>query len=213
MTIKQRSTLSGLLYLSLAIIGPIGFFLLPTPFLEATNSDLYTQAHLGTLGLWFFIELLIIAIEVVLTIQLLRLFQVFNRKLSTWAYIFRMAMIVIMSVNAILLLIVFVDGGTNSVPYFFLHTVGVYIWQLFFVPHVFLIGFLIAKYVPSNWKYLGYALIIGAFGYFLDSIQNLFLPEVVVLANISMVLLLFVMIGEIGSAIALLLRKLIPNKK
>lgn len=212
MSLEKKSFLSGLLYVSLAVIGPIGFLLLPEQFNVANVNDFVTT-HTGLVVLWTFVDFVIIGIEVVLTIWLLQLFNTYDKKLSMIAFIFRMVMIVVMIVNMIFLVIVLVNTNAEASIYISYHLDGTYVWQLFFSVHVFLLGFMLYKHQVSRWKYLGLVLIMGSLGYLVDSIISLGHLDISLLNVVSSLLLVFVTIGEIGMAVGLMMKKVITDKK
>ncbi len=212
MSLKKQSLIAGILYLSLAVIGPIGLMVLPSPFLTSGNQEAYVMDNLNILFLWFVVEILIVGIEIFLTYYLWKIFNNYHKKLSLYAYISRMAMIVIMIVNAGMLLALFVRQGSAAENLLNLHTSIVYIWQALFAAHVVLIGYIVYRYVSGLWKYLGIALIFGALGYALDSWNNLTYLSPAFLTGLASTLLVFVIIGEIGMAIALLANRILPSK-
>ncbi len=213
MTIKKRSFLSGLLYISLAVIGPFAFLIIPGKFVLDASLNSFAMDNISLLVIWLLLDIIIIVIEVVLAIYLWKLFNEHNERLSLIAFILRMIMIIVMVVGAIFLLLLVIDGGSTAETYIKYHNKGVFLWQLFFSGHVFLLGFMLVKYLKTAWKYLGIALILGSFGYFIDSLNNLLTLDSSILTTISTILLVFVTIGEIGMAVALLMKKVVPVSK
>jgi hypothetical protein len=213
MTIQKRSFLSGLLYVSLAVIGPFAFLIIPGKFVLDATINAYAMDNIALLVIWLLLDIVIIVIEVVLAFYLWKLFNEHDERLSLIAFILRVIMIVIMVAGAIFLLLLIIDGGSTANTYIELHNKGVFLWQLFFSGHVFLLGFMLIKYLKTVWKYLGFALILGSFGYFIDSINNLLTLESALLTSISTILLIFVTLGEIGMAVALLMKKVVPSTK
>lgn len=211
MSIKKRSIITGLLYLSLAIIGPLGFLILPKLFTEATDIVSYTSNHLLTLISWFLVEVVIIVIEIFLTVNLWKLLNVYHKKLSLTAYLFRMLMILIMVINSIFLLAVLFTGGQNADLWIPVHSQWVFIWQIAFSIHIVFIGYIVLKYVGSIWRYLGIFLLLGALGYFIDSLNHLIPLSNAFMTSAASLLLVAVMIGEIGMAIALLMKKIVTQ--
>jgi len=88
----------------------------------------------------------------------------------------------------------------------------VYIWQLFFSVHVFILGLIIFKYNKTLWKYLGVVLLIGAFGYLIDSIIALGNLDYQILNTLSGFLLIFITVGEIGTGIGFLLNRFVHKE-
>lgn len=212
MSLRKLNLYSGILYLSLAVIGPFALLVIPSQFDVEGVVD-FASSNIGLLVVWLLLDILIIVIEVYLTIWLLKIFNEFNKKISLSAFILRMTMVAIMVVNALFLLVMIIDGGSSANTYVDYHLSGVYLWQLFFGPHIFLLGFMVFKYLKTNWKYIGIVGMIGAFGYFTDAVNYLFGFDSSLLVTIAGVLLLFVTVGEISMAVALIMRKILPEKK
>ncbi len=204
MSLQKRSFITGFLYIALAVIGPFGFMIIPNMVAESTS------ANVSLVGLWFIVELVIIAIEIVLTVYLWKLLNEHNKQLSFIAFIFRMMMILVMVVNSIFLLAVVLSGGSNADVFIPMHSTWIYIWQLSFSLHIVLVGYIVFRYLKTYWRYVGIALIVGAFGYFIDSLNNLVLWDIDFLTTAATILLFAVTIGEIGMAIVLLMKRIVP---
>jgi hypothetical protein len=74
-----------------------------------------------------------------------------------------------------------------------------------------LLGTIIWRHVIGNWRYLGLFVLIGAFGYLMDSLYNLWWSDVAWLGQLTTVLLVFVTIAELGMAVALLFARLVRD--
>jgi len=125
---------------------------------------------------------LIFLIEIVLTALLYVLLRPVSRTLSLGAAFARLAMAVIQGINllpyftALLLLsgagylTVFEPDQLDALALLLLnaHQYGVYIWQLFFALHLFVLGYLIfnSGYFP---RILGVLVVVGSLGYLADS--------------------------------------------
>lgn len=205
---KRMSVLSGLLYLSLVFFGPIALLILPSQF-DVVDINLFAKDNIGLLLLWILVDLIIIGIEIMLSIYLYRLFKTYSIKLSTYAFIFRLAVVLVMVVNTTFLVITLANNGSNADNYIPLHQTGTYIWQLCFSVHVFLLGLIVVKHNPSLWRYLGMVLLIGSFGYLVDAIIALGNIDNPILNIMSGMLLIFITIGEIGTSIGLLMNKIV----
>lgn len=202
MSISTLSYRTGLLYLSLVVLGPLAFLILPEQYAIGNER--------GLLVLWIITELAIIGVEIILSVYLYKLFKVYDEKQSKLAFILRLLVVVVMSVNALFLVIILL-GNVDVVQYLNLHSKFIYIWQIFFSLHVGLLGYMLYRNNQSYWRYLGIALILGGIGYLLDTIVNLGQIDFSVLNVISIILLIFVTIGEIGLTIGLIMKKVISN--
>jgi peptidoglycan/LPS O-acetylase OafA/YrhL len=172
----------------------------------------FASTHVSLIALWLLLDLLIIVIEIFLSVWLLRIFNTWNKKLSLSAFLLRISMVVIMLVNAVFLLIMLIDKGVSADTYVAYHLTGVYAWQLLFGPHIFLLGFMVFKYIKTGWKYLGLVGMVGALGYFLDALNYLLNIDSSLLTSLVSFLLIFVTLGELGMSLALILRKIIPQE-
>jgi hypothetical protein len=210
MSVTTTSRVSGWLYLFLAVIGPFAFLLIPERFLvEEMNA--FAAEHLGLLAIWIILGLLIIGIEVALSILLWRLFARLDPRLSLLALVFRLLLVVVMVGQSGLLIAVLVNGGEGAEDWIPLNVDGVYLWQIFFAIHLLLLGTIIWRHVIGNWRYLGLFVLIGAFGYLMDSLYNLWWSDVAWLGQLTTVLLVFVTIAELGMAVALLFARLVRD--
>lgn len=208
---RKRSLIAGILYLSLAFIGPFALLIIPSQF-DVDQVEVFTSNHLWLVMIWLFLDLVIIGIEISLTIHLCKLFNVYHKTLSMITSFFRLVVVLVMVVNVVFLSLVLINQGNNAFMYIDYHQIGVYVWQLWFSIHVFLLGFMVLIYNKSLWKCLGAALILGAFGYVIDAIRALFELDYAILASISGILLIFITISEIGMAIGLILNKIVDKK-
>ncbi|HEX2098693.1 MAG TPA: DUF4386 domain-containing protein, partial [Rubrobacteraceae bacterium] len=113
-----------------------------------------------------------------------------SRTLSLVAAFARLALAIIQGINllpyfiALLLLsgagylTVFEPDQLDALMLLFLnaHGYGVFIWQLFFGFHLFVLGYLIYKsgYFP---RILGILMVVGALGYLIDGYGNILFPN------------------------------------
>lgn len=203
---KRISRITGILYLSLVVLGPIGFLIIPELF-RVDNINEFASQNLGLLLAWILVDIIILVVEVFISLYLYKLLQGYGKNLALTISISRFLIVGIMIVNTIFLLIPLFNGGANADTFIGYHNAFVYVWQIPFSIHVGLLGYMAIKTISTKWRYLGPALILGGLGYLVDSITYLGNIESLLLENITMVLLLFVMIGEIGIAIGFLLHK------
>lgn len=203
---KNISKITGVLYLSLVVLGPIGFLIIPELFM-VDNINEFASQNLGLLVAWVLVDILIIVIEVFISLYLFKLLQNYGKNTALAISISRFLIVVIMIVNVVFLLVPLFGGGANADTFIGYHNDGVYVWQIPFSIHVGLLGYMALKTISSKWRYLGPALILGGLGYLLDSIKYLANIDSSLLENFTMILLVFVMIGEIGIAIGFLLHK------
>jgi|GEM_PF-2001746 len=211
MTQKKRSLLAGILYVSLIIPGPFAFLLIPDMINSALDPNTYITNNMYLIYVWLFLDILIIGIEIVLAFLLLKLFNPVNKPLSQIAYVLRMLVVVVMTINVVFLMMIIVGSSSNPIHYVDLHLDFTYVWQFAFSFHVLVLGIFMLKYVKTLWKYLGYVLVLGSVGYLID-VFNHFLLNSIFLLNLGSILLIFVTLAEVGMGIALLLNKATPKE-
>ena len=210
MTQKKRSLLAGILYVSLIIPGPFAFLLIPDMIYSAANPNQYIMDNMYLIYVWLFLDILIIGIEIVLAYLLLKLFNPVNKALSQVAYVLRMLVVGVMMINVGFLLMILFNSNQNPLVYVYLHLDFTYVWQFIFSFHVLVLGIFMIKYIKTLWKYLGYVLVLGSIGYFID-VFNYFLIDSAFFTSVGNILLIFVTLAEVGMGIALLLRKATPK--
>lgn len=210
MTQKKRSLLAGILYVSLIIPGPFAFLLIPDMIYSAANPNQYIMDNMYLIYVWLFLDILIIGIEIVLAYLLLKLFNPVNKALSQVAYVLRMLVVGVMMINVGFLLMILFNSNQNPLVYVDLHLDFTYVWQFIFSFHVLVLGIFMIKYIKTLWKYLGYVLVLGSIGYFID-VFNYFLIDSAFFTSVGNILLIFVTLAEVGMGIALLLRKATPK--
>ncbi len=210
MTQNKRSLVAGILYVSLIIPGPFAFLLIPDMIYSAANPNAYITNNMYLIYVWLFLDILIIGIEIVLAYLLLKLFNPVNKTLSQVAYVLRMLVVGVMMINVGFLLMILFNSNQNPLVYVDLHLDFTYVWQFIFSFHVLVLGIFMIKYIKTLWKYLGYVLILGSIGYFID-VFNYFLIDSAFFTSVGNILLIFVTLAEIGMGIALLLRKATPK--
>ena len=157
--------------------------------------------------------------------MLYQLYRSTSKTMSTIAAYSRLTMAIIMGINLINYLVpAFIySHGENMFTnidinlqhdiaslFFYAHKIGEYCWQLFFSIHLFTLGLLIQKsiFVP---KKIGTAMLIGSFGYFLQSmffILDIHINEISFMIN---VLLTIAVIGELSFTFWLLIKGINNN--
>jgi len=97
------------------------------------------------------------------------------------------------------------QGQSLALLFLDAHQDGVLIWGIFFGLHLTALGYLVYQsgYVP---RILGVLLLLGSFGYTIESVATFTLPDNILLSYLSMGLLGFAVIGELSFAIWLMLK-------
>ena len=206
MTTKEKTTnrtagtsplvyarVAGLLLLIVAILGPFSVIYVPSTLIvpgDAIATADNIRASEGLFRIGIVSDSLIFLIEIVLTVLLYVLLRPVSRALSLVAAFARLAMTIVQGINllpyftALLLLsgagylTVFKPAQSDALALVFLnaHGYGVFIWQLFFGLHLFVLGYLIFKsgYFP---RILGVLVMVGALGYLIDGYGNILFPN------------------------------------
>ena len=185
--------LTGLLLLLLVVVGPFSQLYVPSTLIvpgdaTATADNIRASESLFLSGIVG--QSVVFLTEIVLTVLLYVLLRPVSRTLSLVAAFARLAMAVIQGINllpnfiALLLLSgagylsVFEADQLDALVLLFLnaHGYGVYIWQMFFTLHLFVLGYLIFKsgYFP---RILGVLVVVGSLGYLIDSFGNILFPN------------------------------------
>jgi hypothetical protein len=211
---KYRFT--GLLYLLLAFVGPLSLLYIPSVLVN--GDGMYTHQlvveNLNLFRIGIMSEVLMILIEVILVSMLYIIMKKVNHTLSVVAMLSRFGMVSVMTVNVILhcgVLAVVAGAENNELVHLLLKTsdYGIYIWQFLFGLHLIVLGYMLLKTkVPQA---LPYIIMIGSFGYILDSIWVLF--DINMLSIIVSVLLGVVVIGELWFTFYLLIKSNIKLKE
>ncbi len=216
--IKVKSRIAGLLYLMIAVVGFFSIMYVPSQLVVANdigqtvaniseNTALFNKAIVGDSFVFLF--------EIILLVLLYRLFKPVSSTLSGVAAYSRMGMAAVMAVNlfnyffiTILLngsLTAFSSEQINQLVAILLrgHDYGVYIWQIFFALHLVILGYLVVKsdYAP---KVLGILMMVGSFGYLLDSYVRILIPGNASIMMVVNILLGLVALAEIAFAVWLL---------
>jgi hypothetical protein len=189
---NQLALAAGILYLVITIAAIVAHVYVPSQLLvpgdaTATAHNILAQGTLFRIGIGS--EILVLFSEVVLSVLLYVLLKPVSKTLSLVAVVFRLVMTTIHAVNllnsfVVLLLLsstgylaVFETDQINALVLLFLnaHKYGFTIGIVFFVPHVFILGYLLftSGYLP---KVLGVLFILAACGYLIDSTALLFVP-------------------------------------
>lgn len=212
--------IAGVLYLLIALLGFFSIGYAPTVLFVPGDALANAQSiltHKGLFRITLFSDILIIIIEMLLTVMLYNMFKVVNNTVAKVALCSRLAMSFITAINLINYLIPLhlLNGAdylrdiehAQSLALLFLdaHQDSVLIWGIFFGLHLTALGYLAynSGFVP---KILGVLLILGSFGYTIESIATFTIPENMLLSYLSMGLLGFAVIGELSFAIWLMIR-------
>lgn len=204
---------AGALYLLIACIGTFSIGYMPRIIFSEANASVTFQNLMANQELfkWAILgDILVVILEIILSVLLYRLFEVYGKTGMLIATYARVGMAVIMGFNVInytLPLIftysvddshVFVGEQIESLIYLFfqIHKNGELIWQLFFSVHLFTMGYVVWKSRQTP-KLLGWFLLIGGIGYAGDSLTRLVHINSQIVTIVFSVLLVFAVIGEL----------------
>ena len=219
---RSYARLAGILYLVIAVFGAFAIGYVPSVIIEAgdavtTANNLLANKTLFNMGI--FGDIVVLLVEVVLTAMLYVMFKPVSPTLSLIAAWSRLAMVLVMAINLLLnIMPVVLLSGANflnafettqlqsaALVFFDAHALGIYVWQLFFSVHLIALGTLIIKsdLLP---RALGWMIIAGSFGYFIQGMSHLMHIENAALSMLYIGLLVIVTIGELAIAIWLLIK-------
>lgn len=221
-SIKKTARIAGFLYLIIAVFGIFSMMYIPSKLIvsgdaAATVNKILASESLFRIG--FVSDSIVFLSEIVLTVLLYILLKPVSKTLALVAAFARLAMTVILGINLlnnsfVLLLLsgadyltAFEPAQLHALVLLFLnaHKYGENIWGQFFGLHLIVLGLLVYKsgYFP---RIPGALMMIGSFGYFMESFGNLLFPNNQAISIITAVLLGISVAGELSFAFWLLLK-------
>lgn len=215
---------AGILYLVIAAAGFFSILWVPSQ-LTAPGDSAATLALIaerpGLFALGIGGDVVMMTAEVVLAVMLFAMLRSYGAVLATAAMAARLMMAAVMAAMllpqaAVLLLATREVAGLDAdaragLAWTLAHldAAGVWVWQVFFALHLWLLGVLAWRSgaVP---RLLALGLAVGGTGYLVDSVRAFAFPDSAALNGIGMALLAVVTLAEIGFALWLLARGRIP---
>lgn len=219
---RSYARLTGLFYLGIAVCGVFSIAYVPSQIVVAGNpaatlANIVQRSGLYHLGIAA--DVLLMVFEVMALSMLYVMFKSVSPTLSFAAAMARLGMVIVMAA------MLFFHAGAESLaslgdtPTAFsfeqraelaglllgMHHAGVWIWQVFFATHLVLLGYLVVASGRFP-RLLGYGLVVGAFGYLLDSVYAFAFSDLAALGILRAVLLAVVTVSEIGFALWLLIK-------
>ncbi len=223
---QTTARMAGLLYLIIAVCGPIGMLYVPSVLIipgdaTATANNILASESLFRIG--FVSDIIVFLCEIVLVVLLYVLFKPVSETLSLAAAFSRLAMAVVQGINLlnhvfVLLLLsgagylaVFKPDQLHALVMLFLnaHDFGAYIWGAFFSLHLVFLGYLVFKsgYFPRILGVvLGVLLVFASIGYLANSLGKIAVPGNEAISMIAMVFIMLGTIGELALALWLLIK-------
>jgi hypothetical protein len=221
---SQRKTarIAGFMYLIIAVIAPFSMLYVPSRLIVAGDATATANNIIASELLFRFSfvgDSIVFLSEIVLVVMLYILLKPVSQTLSLVAVFFRLAMTVIQGINLLNHFIVLILlSGANYLQVFeadqlhalvllFLnaHESVVLIWGIFFSFHLIVLGYLVFKsgFFP---RILGVLMMIGCFGYLMDSFRNILIPNNEAVSIITSVFLMISVIGELSFTFWLLFK-------
>lgn len=218
---KRYARIAGLFYLTIAVAGGYAIAYVPAELFGGKSAG--TLAEIAARPGFFLSgiagDVVMMLAEVVVTAMLFFMFRPVSPALSLAAALARFAMVAVMATmlffQAALYMIATgampLDGMEGAMRADLgdllraMHDAGVWIWQIFFTVHLWLLGALV---LASGWfpRLLGFGLIVGGTGYLVDSIHAFALPDTALLGILKVALLIIVTLSELGFALWLVIR-------
>lgn len=213
--------LAGILYLVIAFVGFFSIMYVPGEIIsdEASETVRNLQANIPLFRWGIAADILTFSLEIVLTVLLYQIFRRVDATLATIAAYARGSMIVIMGINLLIYLTpmlmlenpglqaVFEPSDAQSLIqlFFDIHAAGILVWGIFFGIHLVFLGLLV-KASSQHPTILGWLMLIGSFGYILESINAFCFGANELIGLVAGVLLGIVVLGEVGFAIWLVVK-------
>lgn len=212
-THKSYARLTGAFYVAIALFGAFAIAYVPSQInvegdAAATLANITAKRGLYNAGIGA--DALVMALEVMVTTMLFQMFRRTNETLAFAMTLARFAMVTVMGAMLLLhggLSALAASGGDPDIAQMLLdaHKSGVWIWQVFFTLHLWLLGTLVLRSGRFP-RLLGYGLLIGGTGYVLDSLFSFAFSDVIALEAARVILLVIVSFSELGFALWLIFR-------
>jgi len=218
---RGYARLAGIFYLVIAVAGAFSIAFVPSQIfvpgdVAASLGNIVERRGLFNIGLAG--DVIMMLAEIMVTAMLYLMFRQVNQTLSLAAALARFAMVGVMAA------MLFFHAGTLALSdpesaltvlagdqraalaalTIAMHDAGVGIWQIFFTLHLVLLGSLVVQSGVYP-RLLGQAMILGAFGYLLDTVYVYIAPGADWLGYFRVALLVVVTLAEIGFALWLVL--------
>ncbi|OSQ42169.1 DUF4386 domain-containing protein [Marivita geojedonensis] len=218
---RSYARVAGALYLLIAISGGFAIAFVPAQLYVPGDLAASVQSLIDARGMFLAGiagDVTMMVSELLVTPMLFFMFRSINPTLSLAAALARLTMVTTMAVMLMFhaAMLAFADGSALTAfsgeermqlagVMLYAHDSGVWVWQIFFSLHLWLLGALILKSGLFP-RLLGLGLIVGGAGYILDSAFAFAFPEVAALGLLRAVLLGIVTLSEIGFALWLLIK-------
>jgi len=199
-SIQKTAKIAGVLYLLMIPLGIMGLIYIPEVILvsgdiAATIANIKANEMLFRLGIVS--ALLVQLVQIALVLSLYKLLKPVNSLHAKLMVIFALcavpiAMVAEASYGGVLFLIHATEQSPLLIELFlYLHEYGIFIAQIFWGLWLFPMGYLIYKsnYIP---KFIGILLMIGCFGYFVDSFIFFLYPDFGIMFSA------FLFVGEVA---------------
>lgn len=212
-TSRGYARLTGFGYLAIAVFGAFAIGYVPSVIVgeDAATTLINISEQRGLFNAGLGADSLVMLLEVMVTTML---YQMFRRVNETRAFAMTLARFGMVTVMAAMLLF---QGGlaamaTGAVPtdttiaalLSEMHHAGVWVWQLFFFLHLFLLGGLVCH--AGLPKIFAGGMMLGSFGYLADSLYAFAFPDADWFGWLRVGLLVIVTLSEIGFALYLTIK-------
>lgn len=220
-TSRSYARVAGAFYLLIALSGGFAIAYVPSQLYVPGDPTASVRALLDARGMFLAGiggDTVMMLSELLVTPMLFFIFRDTNPTLSLAAALARLTMVTTMAVMLMFhaAMLAFADGSIMTAfsdaqrlqlagVMLLTHDSGVWVWQIFFTLHLWLLGALILKSGLFP-RLLGLGLIVGGTGYVLDSAFAFAFPDAAALGALRVVLLGVVTLSEIGFALWLVIR-------
>lgn len=192
-SIKKTARIAGIMFLIMVLTGPFSLMYVPSQLIvegdaAATTGNIMTSVSLFQMGILG--HLIILFADIGVAVLLYILLKPVNNMFALFAMVFRLIMVAIRGSNLvnyfIILQLINGSGDMSAFPAEHLYALvmtyltafdnGVLLDMIFFSVHLLFLGILVYKsgFIP---RIFGVLLIIAFFGYLINSLTGLFVPE------------------------------------
>lgn len=218
---RSYARVAGAFYLLIALSGGFAIAYVPSLLYVPGDPAASVQSLIDARGLFLAGiagDIVMMVSELLVTPMLFFIFRSANPTLSLAAALARLTMVTTMAAMLMFYAAMLALADGSVLPAFtaeqrlqlagtmlLAHDSGVWVWQIFFTLHLWLLGALILKSGLFP-RLLGLGLIVGGAGYILDSAFAFAFPDVAALGILRAGLLAIVTLSEVGFALWLVIK-------
>lgn len=219
---RQFARVTGITYLAIALFGGFAIGYVPSVIIDGANPAGTVKNIQENMALYKFgigADALVMVLEIIASTMLFFMFKPVSAVAAAGATIARLLMVATMAAmlffHAGILALIDPNMATQTMhepsrlalieTFLSMHHAGVWIWQIFFFAHLSILGRLVL-WSGRFPRIIGYGLMIGAFGYLLDSLYAFAFPDADWLGWTRVGFLVIVTLAEVSFALYLAIK-------